>query len=437
MYQKADSTIGEIRLRHPHHLPDDRGIIYTANKANGSIDLVLRSDEIRSTLFTMREKDSLFKYDLFAPVYSPSGHILYQHGYPSSQGIWALPFSLDDLQITGAQFVVAANGAFHSVSREGTLVYESSVTNPAQRLVWVDREGNRGRPIGQPQDAISEPAISPDGRRVAVAGKENGNQDIWIHDERGSTIRLTTYPDAEWQPTWSPDGKRIAFGVSPLSTNTREDILTVAVDKHSAPVPLIQGPLSEIGPNWSRDGRYLAYHVLSDFSRDIRYARIENPGSNPTASSTTTFLETEFMDALPQISPNNRYVAYMSDETGYLEIYVRPFPSGEGRWPISINGGVHAKWRADGRELFYVEGDRLMAVPVTTDGPFEWGTPKPLFSGTKAGVTLFVGEDTIVWPRYDVAADGQRFIMIEDVGETPTVNVVQNWHLEFPDRGQE
>lgn len=180
MIMKPDSTKEERWFGYPHLLPDGQNFMFSVWKNDNSFDLVVQTGNTRKQLLH-GPPNEFMEY----PIYSPSGYILYQRGAPNS-GIWAVPFSLSSLTVTGAPFLVAPKGFRPSVSSDGTLVYETGTTGSRQ-LVWMDRNGKVEGTIGQPQPEISMPALSPDGRRVAVKGTESGNDDIWIHEGNTKT----------------------------------------------------------------------------------------------------------------------------------------------------------------------------------------------------------------------------------------------------------
>ncbi len=186
--------------------------------------------------------------------------------------------------------------------------------------------------------------------------------------------------------------------------------------------------------DWSKDGRYLAYRELAPATGfDIRYVELQSDGE---VSEPVTFLATPASEWSARFSPDGRFVAYMSDESGSYQIYVRPFPDGAGQRQVSVNGGQQARWRSDGRELYYVEGDTLMAVSVSTESAFTLGQPQQLFESPD----LISGNASA--STYDVSADGERFVTIaptEDGDEEaalPKIRIVQNWYEEFRDREQ-
>jgi Tol biopolymer transport system component len=278
--------------------------------------------------------------------------------------------------------------------------------------------------IGQPQE-MAQPSLSPDGQRVAVRSNESGNYDIWVHDlTRSSKTQLTFEDQTEANPAWSPSGREIVYrlGGSP------NRIMRRAADGTGEAVALVEAEVQLNMPEWSRDGRYLAYREDGTETRsDIRYVEL---GAGAAAGEPVTFLDSPASESSPKLSPDGRFLAYMSDQSGRSEIYVRPFPSGDGEWQASVNGGNRPRWRSDGKELYYVEGDTLMAVSVSTGSAFTPGQPQPLFEAP--GLTR----------GYDVSADGQRFITVapaEADGEEeapPAIRIVQNCFEEFRDREQ-
>jgi len=359
--------------------------------------------------------------------YSPTGHLLYQksQSYVLGGGIWAIPFDLDALESTGDPFLVEQSGEGPRVSRDGTLTYLTSSSQTGLRqLVWVDRTGQVLGPIGQPQHGMEDIALSLDGTRVAISAFEDGNADIWIHDvERGTKTRLTNHPAFDFEPAFSPTGEEVAF-VSPRNGNT--DLFIKAADGSGQIRSLATGDESGKGvPHWSPDGKYIAYFVNgSGRNFDIGYVSLAD-------NATPLFLfETPFHENEPAISPDGRHIAYTSDESGRYEVYVNPFPEGDGRLVVSVNGGMHPRWNGRGDELFYKEGDALMVVTVDTRSVFKAGVPQKLFDGTEVGIRLFDSYSPL-GSVYDVTADGQKFVMIESLEEETYLVVVLNWGEEL------
>ena len=364
------------------------------------------------------------------PVYSPSGHIVYQTDRYES-GLWALPFSLETLKPTGEAFPIAENVGEPSVAADGTLVSVDLFDAGQQQLVWLDRDGIRLGAIGRPQADMRHPVLSPDGRRVAVRSVEDTNMDVWVHEvDRAMRRRLTFDPARDGRSQWAPSGKEITF--QSLRRSDNFDIFSRSADGTGEPVLLVGTDLAERPYDWSSDGKYLLYTVADPENQsDLWYLKRKEDGSG---FESVAFLQTSFHETVPQVSPDGRFVAYCSDEAGSYEVYVRPFPDGEGKWQVSTNGGWQPRWSSDGKELFYVEQDTLIAVAVTMTPSFLPGTTTPLFQDLSL---VGLSADAL---NYDVAADGQRFVVVDDVVSEeakPSIHVVQNWYAEFRNRDQD
>ena len=363
------------------------------------------------------------------PVFSPTGHILYQRDV-TRVGLWALPFSIETLKPAGEPFPIAENVGRPSVAMGRALVSVDTLGTFQQQLVWLDRTGRKLGTIGQPQRVIRNPALSPDGGRVVVSAFEEWtNQDIWVHEvDRALKTRLTFDPGNDDFPKWSPSGEEIVFSSNRTGSG---DIFSRAADGSAEAVLLVSTPLPESPSAWSPDMKYFLYVAVSpETSADIWY--LERKELEDGFDS-RPFLQTAFRETNSRLSPDGRFVAYLSDESGRFEVYVRPFSQGDGKWQVSANGGASQRWSRDGRELFYVEGETLMSVAVSTTEGFSAGSVKPLFKHPGLGRG---GSST-----YDVSADGQRFVLVEDVeseegeqAKPPSIHIVENWFEEFKDR---
>ena len=361
------------------------------------------------------------------PYYSPGGHLLFER----DNDLWALPFSVASLKATGEAFPVAQNAQGPSVARDGTLVYTDAASADRQ-LGWRSRTGERLEVIGQPQGGMARPSLSPDGRQVVLQSRvSGGGADIWVHDiARGSRTRITFNTDS-LQPTWSPSGQQITY-MSFRGGST--EIFRASTDGSGNEIQLTDEPLNEADPDWSPDGRYLIYHTLGDpkTQRDLWYRETEPGGGT---SDPVVFVQTRFNERVATFSPDGRFVAYCSDQSGQYEVYVRPFPKGGRVTKVSVGGGGQPRWGKNGKELFYVEGMTLLSVPVSGSGGFSAGLPKPLFdnAGLVAGLSLK--------PQYDVSDDGQRVVLVEPLGDATakprSIHVAQNWFAEFRDRQQD
>ena len=406
-------------IRWPHFMPSEAGarlLVYTFGSEAERTMMVHDLESGRREILGPGE----------LAFYSPSGHLLYQTG-PATYALWALPFSLDTLQATGQAFPITQNGRLPTLATDGTLVYLDTVYGGSgqQQLVWLDRRGNKTGEIGQPQELyVDEPALSPDGRLVAFRAA----MDVWVYDiERGVRTRLSSVPERDGRPVWSPAGDEVAF-TSARAGN--DDIFLRQADGSGEEKVLAATPRNEQVSDWSRDGKYLLYHLDDpETGADLWYLERNEDGSGWVPHP---FLQTSFNERVPRFSPDGRYVAYVSNESGQREVYIQPFPEGGRKVTVSSNGGTKVRWSRDGKELFYVEGNTLVAVSVSTAPSFSVG------SATR----LFEHPDVRPGNGYDVSADGQRFVLAESVGEgtdapEPSIRVVQNWYDEFRDREQD
>jgi len=302
-----------------------------------------------------------------------------------------------------------------AVSANGSLAYAPNATK--QRLVWVDRTGN----IVPLRDELASeaysfmgPRLSADGSQLAVGAED---AQIWIYDfERGSR-KLLTNSGFNYTPVWTPDGKRIAFG-SYLPGSV--DILWRAADLSDEVTPLLEDRgHREYPASWSRDGSSLVFaETTPTMASDIGVFNLND-------SSVSPIVATKARETLPVLSPDDRWIAYQSNQTGRYEVYVRSFGRPGGIETVSTNGGINPTCSRDGSELFYFEGNSLISVAVRTAGPtLTMGTPTKLFEGQ-------------FMSAFDVTPDGQRFIMVERVrSETKTrqINIVLNWFEELTER---
>ena len=365
------------------------------------------------------------------PVYSASGHVLYQTNRYES-GLWAMPFSVETLRPVGEAFPIAGGLGEPTLSTDGSLVATDSFSRLRQ-LGWRDRDGNQLELVGQPQERIQQPWLSPDQQQVVVAGSEGGSTDVWVHElARPVKTRLTF--ERINTVRWTPSGEGIVFSAR---REGNFDIFQRSADGTGEAELLVSSDGAKHPSGWTPDGKYLVYQASAlqtgtdtQTGADIWYLERKAQGDGFDAHP---FLETRFFEGSPRLSPDGLFVAYISNESGQNNVHVRSFPDGAGKLQISPRGGVQVRWAKDGTELFYVEGDTLMSVSISTRNGFEAGSPKPLFRYAGFGVQAATS--------FDVSADGQRFLLIESVGEAAeeqqAIHVIENWYEEFRDREQD
>jgi serine/threonine-protein kinase len=363
--------------------------------------------------------------------YLPTGHLI----YAIENGLFAVVFDRDTLTVFGGavplvQGTLRATPGFanFAVSDDGTLVYARGVISGETRtLAWVDREG-REEAISASPRAYTSPRISPDGTRAALNARDQ-DLDIWTWDFARETLtRLTFDPGQDRFPVWSPDGERIAYS----SQRSEGRQFSTAVDWRPANGTGIPERLAE------SSGQIFPHSFLPDATGIVVYGASSDAESNQDDDVGTVrldgevgfepLLETTFGERTPDVSADGRWLAYTSDESGSEEVYVRPLPDIDaGRWQVSTGGGTEPLWGRDGRELFYRNDRALLSVPIQTNPSFVFGNPEVLFEGP-----YVIGG--MGGRNYDVAPDGERFLMIKPVendSETSDFIIVQNWFEEL------
>ena len=356
-------------------------------------------------------------------IFVPPDRLLFVRG----DSMMSVPFDPDAGTVTGepmplAQPVGRDDGVLASAfsASPGVLVYRASGGSQRRQLVWMDRAGRVLGEVGSPDDNnLSSAALDPEDQRVAVGRTVLGNFDIWLIDAaRGVTARFTFDPGLDTNPVWSPDGRRVIFG------STRNAGLSL-FEKSASGAGEEQLVLDDAGTplSWSSDGRFLLY-TRSDPKTGADLWILPMVGERKARAVVQTAME----QPGGEFSPDGRWLAYESNESGQFEVYVQPFAEGGGKWQVSSAGGAQPRWSRDGKELYYVAPDaRLMAVPIrpSTDGKtVDLGVPVPLFRtrlASGAGQLLGI-------PRYVVSRDG-RFLMniaVEDTAASPITVVVNS-----------
>jgi eukaryotic-like serine/threonine-protein kinase len=379
------------------------------------------------------ERKELFPGD--SAKYLPTGHIV----YALDDNLIAIPFNLDRLEVAGAPITKVEGlyfqpAALWNVSDSGTLVYVPGIAATAglakQTLVWVNRNGKE-EPIAAAPNDYRSPRISPDGTKVALAvgGKSYGvSGDIWIWEIVRETMTRLTFDTGD-TPLWTPDGKQIVF------SSVRESLFSLyrkATDgsgREERIFPVVDRRFFSC--SWTGNTKTLVTTETGDYANwSIGVLAMEGDRARKP------LLQNGIQ---PQVSPNGRWMAYTSNESGQNQIYVRPYPEvNSGRWQISTSGGDSPLWSRDGRELFYRNGDAAIAVSVKTDPGFSFDEPKTLFRGTYTSANFLAGLDVNPW---DISPDGKRFLMMKPIGnaasaeESPRqVNIVLNWIDELKQR---
>jgi len=410
----------------PAVLPSGMAVLYTAVPMGGN------PDESTVNVLNMRtgEQSVLVRGGSHA-AYVDGGYLTYISG----GALFAVPFDANRLEVMGDgvpvldQLWTTAMGAGnYAIARDGTLVYVTGTGNglvSTRSLVWVDREG-REEPIDAPLRPYAYPRISPDGTRIAVDIRDQG-QDIWIWDfARRSLWRLTFEPGLDQAPAWTRDGKRIIYDSAAQGV---PNLYWRSADGAGSPERLLVSPNTQIPQSVTPDGKRV---VLLEFGRttsqDLMMLTLDG------SRAFEPLLRTPAAEFQGEVSPDGRWLLYGSTESGTAQVYVRPFPNTDvGRWAVSAGVGSKAAWSPAGNELFYFDANNaLTAVSATANGDtFVAGNP----------VTLPIRGYFINEPgrTYDVSADGKKFLMIKaprkpDSAVPPTIVVVENWLEELKAR---
>jgi len=411
-----DPSGQEDTHRAPSFLPDGRHFLYFVRSAQPEREgiYVGSLDQKESKLLVRSETGAL---------YAPPGYLLFVR----EETLYTQPFDADRLQVTGDPLPVAGQMrhsinrlAEFSVSDNGVLVYGHGGGAASGQLTWFDRGGKQLEASGAP-GTYYHLELSPDEKRVAVEVIEpqTGVGDIWVFDlSRGSRSRLTSDPEWDYNPLWSPDGGRVAFASSRVAARGIYQKLASGAGSDE----LLFKVYPVFPTDWSRDGRFIVYQTSDPKTRaDLWVLRLSGE------RQPRPFLQTEFSETQGRLSPDGRWMAYTSNESGNPEVYVQSFPASGAKSKVSTAGGAQPRWRADGKELFYLAADRrLMSVEVKWGAGFEAGVPKALFEAP-------IPAGQLTRYHYAVTADGQRFLIITPVGDAALqpLTVVVNWTAEL------
>ena len=424
----------------PHVLPGSRGLLYAELSTDGS-------SQLKAVSLADSAEPHVVASDVAGATYTPTGHLLLQQstrpaaGRPGSRTatLLAAPFDAERLELTRAPVAVVPNAGSSAWSADGTLLYTADTDDGAsesrRRMVWIDRDG-REDPVPTPPRAYSTPRISPTGDRIALDVIDGGGADIVVYDLAREVSNRLTFERWNINPLWSPDGRRVVF------TSVEDEgfgLFRKAADGTGQAERLTASqPVVRIVSDWAGGPDTLVVtHAAGTTNADIHLLPLDGDRvSQP-------LITTPVVETLPGISPDGRWIAYQSNESGRWAIYVRPFPNiDEGKWQVSQGAGFSPVWSPDGGELFYVaagpNGRAMMAVGYAGDPTFTPSRPERLFalpSGLQIGAS---------YRQWDVAPDGERFVMLRETDEDPTGSdprlgaaelvYVGNWFTELAER---
>jgi Tol biopolymer transport system component len=406
---QLDQGKGELSHRTPTVVADGRALLFTVVTGSDR-----RAVHIEALSLATGQRQVLVDQAAIS-LYAPSGHLIFFR----DSALLAASFDVNRLVVTGQPVRVVEDLALDSagtpivaLSSSGALLYPSSV-QATSKLVWVSRQGLE-QPITSIPRSYQNPRISPDGRLVLVTA----NGDLWVQDTiRMTFIRLTSDATAGNSfAVWTPDGKRVVF-------RTPSGIQWIDTDGSGRSQAIPDTGINDYPSSVAPDGSALAFvRVSADKSADVYVLSLRGEAKPHPVVTTPAY------EGGPQFSPDGHWLAYASDESGEFQVYVRPFPGPDRRWPVSTQGGRHVRWNRNGHELFYRNGNKMMVVDVSTHPELVLSSPRLLFEQRYAfGIS-------VTTPNYDVSPDGERFVMVKDDSGSGRLNLVLNWFEELKQR---
>jgi Tol biopolymer transport system component len=419
----------EFTHRWPQILPGGREVLFTSHSSNADFgDAVLEIVRLDTGVRTVIHRGGSYGR------YVPSGHIVYlQQGT-----LFAAPFDLGRMQIVGppapaVQNVVesAAGAAHFTFANSGLLAYrQRAIEIQVHPIVWVDRAGRSTTLLEEP-GTYASPRLSPDGKRLSLTVLKNRNWDIWVYDlDRSVATRLTFEDAPETEQIWSPDGRDLVYAAE--EANNVHTLYRKRSDGSGAPTPLLSTKEGMWPQSWSPDGRSIAVTGAAN-NNDIGIVTVTGD-----KGEINWILNSRFGESDPAFSPDGRWLAYTSNESGQIEVYIRQFPTGSGRWQVSHGGGGFPHWSRNGREIVYRTADGLAAATVDAQGDsLRTGTPQRLFTGSFVGGVTGLASGGYVFADFEPAADGSRFVMFPKAPDKQAViggvlTLVTNWFGDLP-----
>ena len=406
-----DKASEHVSHRFPYFLPDGRHFLYLARGAKSDLSAILVGDIDSATTQQLMKSTQ-------GAVFSPPNWLIYLSGSASASGalggtLFVQRFDPETRQLAGDPVILqqdvgadeGGQGAY-SFSDRGTFVYRTVRGGRQDSLNWYTRTGVLESTVGDPGE-YTVPRLSPDGRRLALA---IGGA-IWIRDlARGTLFRLTNGP-AHCCSVWSPDGTRLAYRRGP------QDIAIKAASGTGDETVVLANGATNTPTYWTSDGQALLFQTAGRNRVDTMLLPLTEPRTPKPV------LQSPFSEEQAQLSPDGRFIAFTSDESGQPQIYVLDYPALTEKWVISTRGGADPQWRADGSELFFIGADhKLMSVAIKPGKIFDPGIPTPLFQARVTGLTD-------VRTHYQVSRDGQRFLVstISQADRGAPIQVVINW----------
>jgi hypothetical protein len=421
-----DAARGEVTHRWPQYVPGTDIVIFTSHTAaNGGFD----GATIEALNLKTGVRKTVYRGGTYGR-YISTGHLL----FVNKDTIFAAPFDIKSLETRGSPAPIVQEVSYsqtegfaqYAVAENGTLVYRSGRGAAAvHSALWVDQRGN-SQPFWEGERSYGEAHISPDGTKVTFMVLTDNNWDLWVYDRtRQVSTRLTFEDGTDGPGIWSPDSQYIAFSSARQGAT---NIYRKRADGSGDVERLTQSKDTEYVSSWSGDGKYLLY--LTQLNGGDLWILPLSGDRKPKE-----FLATRFNEAEGAFSPDSRWVAYHSNESGRSEVYVRPL-EGAGKWQVSAGGGGFPRWSGDGRQLFFRDDEGVMSVPITVVGAsIEVGRARRALKGTFRGGTAGITVSSLSLPDYDVTRDGSHFVMYppdaKTVAKAEHVTFVLNWFTEL------
>ena len=414
----TDLQNGEITHRWPQILPGGKAVLFTAAAATGAFD----GANIEVMSLADHSRKTVVRGGTFGR-YLPSGHLV----YVNRGTLFAVPFDVDRLEVHGTPAPVLDQVDYNSAqgsaqldfSQTGNLIYRSAGAGGGELLTvaWLDSTGKTQPLLAKPGNYL-RPSMSPDGQRLALEIQSESGRDIWVYDWQRDTMTRLTFDGKALAPLWSPDGRYIAFRTEGAGTSVTRS------DGSGKPQPLTQSKNSQYPWSFTADGKRLAFFETdSKTSGDLWTVPLESDGEGVRAGKPEVFLQTPAQEFYPSLSPDGKWMAYSSDESGSAQIYVRAFPDRSGKWQISNSGGAYPMWSHNGHDLFFESLDNhIMAAAFTVKGDSFVADKPRVWSEKQIGGA--VGSRNV-----DLATDGKRIVVLMPV-ETTEAQKAQS-HLIF------
>ena len=426
---RIDSLSGERTHRWPQCLPDGKSVLFTI----GSMDSPDYYEEASIGSVDLRTGErKIVQKGASTARYLPIGYLVYSH----VGTLFAIPFDPGRRETAGASFPlingvssdVTTGASQYSCSENGILVYIPGQSNIENRALALINQNGVVTPLSATTQSYVDPQVSPDGKRVAVAIQSGKNFDIWVYDTQRNTSTRLTFGGSNRSPVWSPDGRRIAYSTAfgPGDNTARKSrVLIIEADGGGVPKAFPLNADRNYVNCWSRDGSTLIVTVPQEGMGWDLWAVPVNGDRAPWA-----FLSTNFDESFASLSPDGKWIAYISNETGTAQVYVRPFPRGEGKWQMSTDAATRPEWSADGRTLYYSTQRAIMAVPVQGLKTLTAGAPR-IFVRDFHGLSV---ESAV---SFNVLPDGKHVLVTipkEGNDVYQQINVVVHWFDEIQDR---